>query len=156
LKISVPAQPRIIRKPMSAPTKAPLTTALWFLTALNQYARKSEIGSARRKPKKSPIKTGSPIFMLNAGVKAERSIIQSLLKDNRSTYVLLLYGSSANPDNIGLFDFLDSSAPAALRIYCVVWRLAWRVEGLIGANLRERHRKKGGKKQVASRFMVQS
>jgi len=72
-KIRVPTMPRIAMKPRRAPTNAPKTTTIRFFTSLIQYARKSETGSARRKPKKSPRKIPS-IGTLSAGRYADRSM----------------------------------------------------------------------------------
>src|SRR5947209_19067185 len=59
-KMTVPTQQRIINQAMRAPINAPKTTAMRFLTALNQNARKSEIGTARSQPNESPIKIPLP------------------------------------------------------------------------------------------------
>src|SRR2546427_3099543 len=54
--ISVPTQPRMMRKPRKLPINAPVTTAMCLFTALIQYTRKSATGSARIKPKRSATK----------------------------------------------------------------------------------------------------
>src|SRR5260370_32943341 len=65
-KISVPTQPRIMRKPRKQPMNAPITTTIGLFTLLIQYAKKSEIGNERIKPNKSAnqIPCGSTICIV--------------------------------------------------------------------------------------------
>jgi len=73
-KMRVPTQARMIRKPIKLPINAPTTTAVRFFTALIQNARKSVIGRARIKPKKSPMNIPLDGLIISAGMYAERSI----------------------------------------------------------------------------------
>lgn len=53
------------------PTNEPITTAIFFLTSLIQYARKSATGTARIKPKIAPMKIGSPGSIISDGKKLD-------------------------------------------------------------------------------------